>query len=349
MFVRRCLLNFVLIETSLSFNFAFVGDWGVSSDSGLGMTVNSLINRSKDGLEFIVLGGDNFYETGVSSVSDSQFTTTYKRYFDKLPSSITRFAILGNHDHFGNVLAQVLYSQKDSTWHMDYYFYMQIIRKGESSICSIFLDTDRINQAGQIPFLAASLSSRDCQGSDFIFAFGRHPLYSRGGHGDSPQLQSQLERLFTTHNVDAYVAGHDHLLDCLMNNNVLHIVSGAGGKKTNSSWYTSKSKADTQLFTSYGQFGYTFFTVSKESVKIEFIDSEKDIVLFTHTILSRKSARITSPATESSTTADNTFPHGSRPWDSVHVFALSFIVFLSWLGGILAIEPKKFTQIVFSS
>jgi len=329
--------------------FAFVGDWGVPSDVGLGKTVASITNRSQEGLDFIVLGGDNFYETGVSSVADPQFNSTYKRYFDQLPGSIPRYVILGNHDHFGNVLAQVLYSQKESTWNMDYYFYTRFFRFDTSSLCGVFIDTDRMNQAGQIPFITASLARRECQESDFIIVFGHHPMYSRGGHGDSSQLQSQLEQIFVTYHVDAYVAGHDHLLDCQINKNVLHIVSGAGGKKTTSSWYTSQSSAEKQLFSSFGQFGYTFFSTSQGLLKIEFIDSEKDIVLFTHSIESQRSRRTTSPDPKANSAVAESAIAGSRPWDSVHVFALSFTIFLSWIIGLFAIEPKKFTQIIFSS
>ena len=343
-FARFVLFTFIAFGESL--RFAFVGDWGVASDSGLGITVESIRKRSGAGLDFIVLGGDNFYETGVTSVTDPQFTSTYKWYFDKLSSSIPRYVILGNHDYFGNVLAQVLYTQKDPTWHMDYYFFRKIINQDNRSICCVFLDTDRINQPGQIPFIAATLSSPECQESDFIFVFGHHPMYSRGGHGDSSTLQTQLEDLLVTYHVDAYIAGHDHLLDCQMNKHILHIVSGAGGKKTTSSWYTSKSKADTQIFSSYGQFGYTLFSITNESAHIQFIDSEKDLVLFTHSITSRRSARI---STTAHSTPRDPVLKGSRPWDSVHVFALSFFVVLSWIVGVSAIEPKKIAQIIFTS
>ncbi len=326
--------------------FAFVGDWGVASDSGLGATVASLSNRSHEGMDFIILGGDNFYETGVTSVTDPQFTQTYKKYFDQIPASIPRYVVLGNHDYLGDALGEVVYSQHDSTWHLDYYFYSKIFRLDSVSVCGLFLDTERIDQAGQIAFLRTTLASRECQQTDYIIVFGHHPLFSRGGHGDSSLLQSSLGNIFTAYNVDAYVAGHDHILDCLVNDDIVYIVSGAGGKKSSSTWFRSTSKAEHQLFRSSDIFGYVLFSATSERMRIDFVNSEKDIVIYSSSLESKKRSR---PMTETQHAQADTTVNGHRPWDSVHVSALSVVMFLGWLIGLSAVEPRKFAQIIFSS
>ena len=328
---------------------AFVGDWGVASDSGLGKTIASLKNIPGKELDFLVLGGDNFYETGVTSVTDPQFTHTYKKYFDLISPSIPRYVVLGNHDHLGDALAQVLYGQHDSTWNLDYYFYSKMFRSDSVSICGLFLDTDRIDQAGQLAFIPATLGSRECQEADYIIVFGHHPLYSRGGHGDSPSLQSSLGIVFKTYHVDAYIAGHDHIFDFLVNEDIMHIVSGAGGKKSSSSWFSSTTKAQNQLFQSSDHFGYVMLSVNPKSMQIDFVNSERDIVIFTHTVESQKKSRVSNVVTETQHAQAETSVSGHRPWDSVHVSALSFVMFLGWIIGLAAVEPRKFAQIIFSS
>ena len=334
------------LSNTVSVRFAFLGDWGVSNDASLGATTRTILRRAEPSpFDFIVLGGDNFYETGVTTVTDPQIKQTYRKYFDPISADTPRCLVLGNHDYFGNPIAQILYSQHDATWNLEYYYYDRNFQSEDTSLCAVFLDTERINQAGQIPFLKHTLARPNCKRSDFIIVFGHHPLYSRGGHGDSRNLQSTLEPVFTEFDVDAYISGHDHLIDIQINRGVYYIVSGASAKKTTASWYTSKSMADTPVYTSYGHYGYASFYATRDSLQVDIVNSETGAIMFSHSITSKRPIRTASLdriITDSEHVMD-----GIRPWDSHQVIALSFIVIAGWIFGIGVWEPQKFAQIFF--
>jgi len=337
MYALYTILAFTVQFTVGSVRFAHIGDWGVASDEGLGKTMSSI--KRDPSIKFLVLGGDNFYETGVTDVRDSQFNDTYSKFFESIAPSMPRFVILGNHDYFGNAMAQVLYSQYDKTWTSPYYYYHKQILIDGVDICAVFIDTYNINQSGQMGFLHTALGAPDCQSSDAIFVFGHHPLYSAGGHGDSVILQNILEDdVLVKYNVDAYIAGHDHLLSLHLNKGVAHVVSGAAGKKTTSSWYTSTSKAENTVFSSYGQFGYAKFSVSGTgSTTIEIWNSETDVIMFSYEIMSKKQVRQSTapPAFESR------YITGSRAWSELNVYGMSIMLILTWILFAIAIQPGK--------
>jgi tartrate-resistant acid phosphatase type 5 len=59
---------------------------------------------------------------------------------------------------------------------------------------------------------------------------GHHPIYSSGEHGSSKSLMKALEPLLIEHQVDLYLAGHDHEYERFKPvQGVQHIVSGGGG------------------------------------------------------------------------------------------------------------------------
>ncbi len=62
--------------------------------------------------------GDNFYNKGVRDVNDPRFQTTFENVFTGyLNSPGFIFHILaGNHDHLGDIKAQIEYSNKSKRW-----------------------------------------------------------------------------------------------------------------------------------------------------------------------------------------------------------------------------------------
>jgi tartrate-resistant acid phosphatase type 5 len=316
--------------------FAHLGDWGYASESGLGKTISSI--QSDPSIRFVVLGGDNFYETGVSDVHDDQFNSTYKEYFNRLSPNIDRYMILGNHDYYGSAISQILYSQYDPTWYSPYYFYHKQINQDNFMICALFVDTYNIYQSGQIGFMHAILGSNECQHSDAIFVFGHHPLYSTGGHGDLDYMQEAIGNILVKYNVDVYVAGHDHILSCHLAKGVLHIVSGCASKKSTSSWYTSISQADETLFSNYGIYGYAKISIMTSGViAIHLWNSETNAVLYSHEIMSKKIVRGATQVIP----FDPSAIRGTRAMSWLNVCGLSFMIFLVWFVGAIAMQPRQ--------
>ena len=84
--------------------FVAIGDWG--DDAGAGVERQKEIAQTMDtwcgrnGCQFIVDTGDNFYPQGVTSVDDVRFDTSWKSVYN-LPNIANKqwFISLGNNDH----------------------------------------------------------------------------------------------------------------------------------------------------------------------------------------------------------------------------------------------------------
>lgn len=308
--------------------FAFIGDWG-QPGVGLDMVGSEIRNRAYD---FLVMGGDNFYETGVINVMDSQFETTYGAQFGGLNSS--HYVVLGNHDYYGNPLAQLLYSQYDPHWVADYYYFSRILNFGDVSVCALFIDTMDFVQSGQVAFLHATLQSPKCRQSDWIYVFGHHPIFSSGWHGDSANLQSVLKPILDMYSVDFYVAGHDHLFSCHIDTGLNYIVSGAGSLRTTSGFYTSTSRAEQTRFHAMSIYGFAEFNVNKTATTLSIINAETKEQVYTTTTESRLSQR-SEPVNYAYTIT------GHTPWSGGYIGLVIFGVLLTWIGGFFLIKPHE--------
>jgi hypothetical protein len=73
-------------------------------------------------IPFILNTGDSFYEHGIKSASDSLVSSSYTSVFvDPYPALQKPWlSVLGNHDYYGSVLAQLEMHQSNATphWYM---------------------------------------------------------------------------------------------------------------------------------------------------------------------------------------------------------------------------------------
>lgn len=104
-----------------------VGDWGGQQSKPY--TTLGQLETAQRGLpkvtnqlaaEFILALGDNFYDTGIQSdVNDHRFKKTFEDvYTDATLRALPWFVVAGNHDHKGNVTAQVEYTKLSKRWKM---------------------------------------------------------------------------------------------------------------------------------------------------------------------------------------------------------------------------------------
>jgi hypothetical protein len=109
--------------------FIVIGDTGHGNDSQL--QVSDAINKKCDqsSCDFILLLGDNIYQSGVDSVNDEQFQTKFEIPYSKI--TVPFYPVLGNHDYGGNGVGydikksfyQIQYSEKSSKWVMPKHYY----------------------------------------------------------------------------------------------------------------------------------------------------------------------------------------------------------------------------------
>jgi len=259
-----------------SLGFIAVGDAGTGGH-GQRLVAESMAQKaSTDSTSFVLLLGDNIYESGVSSVKDPQWPEKFETVYDFPSLQIPFIAVLGNHDYYLNPQAQVEYTEVSDRWYMPSRYYTTSFRIDDSAEVQLFcLDTkplaygkkqaDRqLESESQIQWLEVELSASKAR---WRIVAGHHTIYSNGEHGDNPHLASILEPLFVRHNVDMYLAGHDHDLQILQPVKGVHyIVSGGGGKHRNTRWRENTIFAATNL-------GFTWISISFDDALVQFFDA----------------------------------------------------------------------------
>jgi len=206
------------------------GDTG-SGDDGQAAVAGAMKGYAQaNPVELVLLLGDNFYEDGVSSTSDPQWLTKFEQMYDPGVLDMPFYAVLGNHDYFGNPAAQVDYTLQSSRWKMPARYYTFTHNLSDGTTVGFFaIDTNTIeSEPAQLAWLDAALSASTAR---WKIVFGHHPAYSNGWHGDNAGLIAMLAPLLSARGADIYLAGHDHDLQVLRPvGGVLYLVDGAGSR-----------------------------------------------------------------------------------------------------------------------
>ncbi len=218
--------------------FLAVGDQG-SGDHNQRRVAQAMerVARQGDGIDFVLLLGDNIYEEGVESVDDRQWRDKFEAIYTGATLSKTPFfAILGNHDALGNRRAQIDYAKRGSgRWHMDsFYYFRDFGRIGQRPLLRVvFLDTtgDDFSKAAQVGLLKRAFQNK-ADGPLWKVVAGHHPLRSNGPHRIKPTISSWFNPVLISTGVDLYLCGHDHNLQMIQPpGEPLYVVSGAGGRR----------------------------------------------------------------------------------------------------------------------
>ena len=236
--------------------FVAIGDQGTGSETqrNVGAAIGTVC-ASLGGCDFGLLLGDNFYNSGVDSVDDSLWVTNFEVPYGNL--GFPFYASLGNHDLGGDGLGidldqnkanyQIDYGAMNPQWIMPSRYYDFTIGPAHF----VALDTTKIffgddsNQRQDVPGMIANA------GNNWRIAFGHHPYYSNGPHGNAGTYEGipaninpipyvsgeEVQSFMEDHicgQVDFYICGHDHSRQDLVPDcqGTQFIVSGAGAKTT---------------------------------------------------------------------------------------------------------------------
>ncbi|KAI6183122.1 Tartrate-resistant acid phosphatase type 5 [Aphelenchoides bicaudatus] len=198
-------------------------------------------------VDFFLTLGDNIYWNGVDDSCDKRFETLFEEPY--LDGRLLKpwYMIAGNHDHLGNIQAQIEYSQNKGKWTFPslYYKSSYSINGGRTRADFIFVDSilmcgvtvdpnsrsfaswlwevvaNRKSLTGpkpgyeeedrkQMRWLEKQLNEST---ADYIFVSSHYPIHSVASHGPTHCLQNKLDPLLRKYNVSAYFAGHDHALE----------------------------------------------------------------------------------------------------------------------------------------
>jgi 3',5'-cyclic AMP phosphodiesterase CpdA len=238
-----------LILDENSFNFYVIGDWGRNGYYKQAQVAHAM-NLAAFVIEpdVIVSTGDNFYESGVASVQDPYFRSSFEDIYDGANLFVPWYLVLGNHDYKGNPQAQIEYTEISQRWKMpDRYFYFDQNDRGSGlSARFIFIDTSPFEDNYYTGSFKENIVSQDSTAqknwleqtlkssqADWNIVIGHHPFYTSGHRiGRDSDTRSHLEELFQKYKVDAYFAGHEHDLqhqkpDAIHTH---HFISGAGSR-----------------------------------------------------------------------------------------------------------------------
>eukprot|EP00940_MAST-03C_sp_MAST-3C-sp2_P001490 g1490.t1 len=227
---------------------------------------------------------------------------------DALKDPFVFNVIAGNHDHNGNVSAQVAYSSLSARWSFPSLYYDFEKNIGGSTVHFVMIDTVILSgnsdvtsqETGEIvaSLTGAELAERwspsaveqrvaDDQWTwiestlkdskaDFIIVAGHYPVYSICEHGPTPLLETKLVPLLETYRVTAFLNGHDHCAQ--------HIDPGTGVDyhTIGSAHYNDKSTAhadaipkDSLKFHATGAVGgFGKISVDNGSLVVEHLDGD---------------------------------------------------------------------------
>jgi predicted phosphodiesterase len=248
-----------------------LGDMGTGHPDQHRVAKAMSIFAKREGTDFILTLGDNFYENGVTSVDDPQWKTKFEDVYDAAPLAVPVYATLGNHDYRGNIQAQIDYSTKNARWRMPspYYSFSKNL-DGDATVAFFAVDTTPLHLGSegidqQLAWLDKALGESKAR---WKVVFGHHPPYSHGDHGPDAPLTALLEPLFVKHKVDVYLAGHDHHLEMLKPIKDVHYVlagGGAGPQRAYKAEWTDESYYTATLG------GFIALRISNDELIIEFV------------------------------------------------------------------------------
>lgn len=104
--------------------FIVIGDWGGRSEHEVTTTSEiagaagmAKVADELGGLDFIVSVGDHFYEGGIKGdAHDKRFKQTYEDVYHQSELMCPWYVVAGNHDHNGNITAQLEYHHVSKRW-----------------------------------------------------------------------------------------------------------------------------------------------------------------------------------------------------------------------------------------
>ncbi|KAK7399893.1 hypothetical protein VNO78_11088 [Psophocarpus tetragonolobus] len=233
-----------------SLNLLVVGDWGRKGTHNQSLVANQMgIVGKKLDIDFVISTGDNFYEDGLKGDDDPAFYESFVDIYTAPSLQKKWYNVLGNHDYRGDVQAQLspVLNLKDSRW----LCLRSFILDGEI-VEFFFVDTtpfvdEYFTDPGEhdydwegvfprLPYLSELLkdvnSALAQSKAKWKMVVGHHTINSAGHHGNIEELKHQLVPILEANNVDAYINGHDHCLQHIIEKKSgIHFITSGGGSK----------------------------------------------------------------------------------------------------------------------
>lgn len=321
-----CITHVAASDSDL--HFLVMGDWGgsesspytTSSEVALAKGMNTAAEQL--GAKFALALGDNFYSHGLDSVDSSRFDDTFEQCFSgsnlQASNGFTFHVVAGNHDHRGNVQAQIDYTQHSERWSFpDFYYTFAKTAPDGATVQVVLIDTVMLFGNSQLtddehgPQLLgselpgpANLSAAESQTqwldetlaastADYLIVGGHYPVYSIAEHGPTSSMQPDKFPYFQNHKISAYLCGHDHSEQYIdVGDGIQYHVIGAAHKGDTSTKH--KSTIDSSQLKYHDTTGGAFasVTVNKQGMTIQHLSPSGEVQYTSPTILPRGSVMV---------------------------------------------------------
>lgn len=182
------------------------------------------------------------------------------------------YITLGNHDHKGNIGAQVDYTNLNSRWRLpaNYYKHTQLLTEGDNADF-FHLDTTSIierypSEDPQLAWLERELAGST---ANWKIVIGHHPVYAGGWlHGHTKELIVLLKPLLERYGVQVYLNGHDHHMEHVVVGGTHYLTSGAASKSRG-----AKAIEGTRFVMGH-RLGFMMARLVPAAMHVEFIDEQ---------------------------------------------------------------------------
>ena len=263
--------------------FVVLGDWGRRGERRQRDVATAMGRAAAEaGSRFVLSAGDNFYPAGVESADDSHWRESFEDVYAAPSLQTPWFVALGNHDYRGHPGAQLAYARTNPRWRMpDRHYVASGAEFGLPQLDIFVLDTTPIvggdaealarltrgrislpDPEPQIAWFEAALAHSK---ADWKVVVGHHPIRSGGHHGGSAVLAQRIEPLLAAHGAQAYICGHDHVLQHIAAGGTNHICTGAGS--------SAGFAVDVEGTRFRGtRPGFALFSLAGEALRLEFRD-----------------------------------------------------------------------------
>ena len=207
--------------------FSVLGDFG-NGTIGQQQVADTMIARNAERpFDAVLTVGDNFYPAGLQNVDDAKFADYFLSVYSDL--GVTFYPSLGNHDHAGNVNAEIAVTSTTSLWYLPARYHRFALSQRGVIVELFVIDTTALITGDSDPEQRAWLQEKLATPKlGWRVVYGHHPIISDGPHGDTAGL-AWLPEVLEANAVDLFLAGHDHILEVLETGSVLNVISGGGG------------------------------------------------------------------------------------------------------------------------
>ncbi|KAK5986586.1 Tartrate-resistant acid phosphatase type 5 [Trichostrongylus colubriformis] len=249
-------------------------------------------NRSTDSLRILLVGDTGglpiypyvtYAQKKVAKAMTNvaiEKATSFEDIYDTDALNVPWYLIAGNHDHFGNVSAQIAYTKYSRKWNFPDLYYKVSFQLKNTTVDVLMLDTivlcgntadiqnggffDMLWNRSHDPEGPTDVAQAEKQWkwivenlntsrADYLFVAGHYPIHSVSSHGPTQCLQERLDPMLVRFNVSAYFAGHDHILQHVVypgrgNHQIHYVLSGAASRSDRSKKHLYTVKAENLKF-----------------------------------------------------------------------------------------------------